>query len=566
MAASYENKSKPPSAVCTGAEVEMICEGGDVGFVLRMVMASRKLQQRVQWYSSMLGKLASVHQVIAKLKEIGVGNWAVTSLRAGRKTRRWAVAWSWGDYRPRNDVARSGELVQAILPFPTAQTIQIFDVNRQQTADIVNATLEALDLRWQWHADTWSGVGRAKENVWSRSARRKQKKVAVTDADHPGAGKDTTMKDAEKIMEEEEEEEEVALAFSISVKDGEVEVIHAGLYYGPDSLKTKLCIKGKNMMYDLCRQHSIPYSNCGKWVVAQDEVQMSELEKVHKWAQALGVPTRFVSPEEAKQREPTVRAEMGILESPTTGIIDSHAYMQYLHGAFEDAGGDTALASPVTRIEPPSSGSPDWKIWTASPSSSPPSPSSPSPQTPGSQTLDETAAAGLEDEEGSFITAETIINSAGLYACAINNMILPPERHRSPYYAKGSYYSYSKSSPSPPCSSTQHPYPVTADVEWVDSPTDLVPSHKTERFRAAIEDIKSYLPGIDESAIGLDYAGIRPKLAKAAAVATGGKGFQDFYIRKEDGYEGFVNLLGIESPGLTSSLAIAEEVYGLLYS
>lgn len=177
MAASYENKSKPPSAVCTGAEVEMICEGGDVGFVLRMVMASRKLQQRVQWYSSMLGKLASVHQVIAKLKEIGVGNWAVTSLRAGRKTRRWAVAWSWGDYRPRNDVARSGELVQAILPFPTAQTIQIFDVNRQQTADIVNATLEALDLRWQWHADTWSGVGRAKENVWSRSARRKQKKV-----------------------------------------------------------------------------------------------------------------------------------------------------------------------------------------------------------------------------------------------------------------------------------------------------------------------------------------------------------------------------------------------------
>lgn len=338
------------------------------------------------------------------------------------------------------------------------------------------------------------------------------------------------------------------------------------------------------MMYDLCRQHSIPYSNCGKWVVAQDEVQMSELEKVHKWAQALGVPTRFVSPEEAKQREPTVRAEMGILESPTTGIIDSHAYMQYLHGAFEDAGGDTALASPVTRIEPPSSGSPDWKIWTASPSSSPPSPSSPSPQTPGSQTLDETAAAGLEDEEGSFITAETIINSAGLYACAINNMILPPERHRSPYYAKGSYYSYSKSSPKP--SVLVYPAPVPGhgglgthltldmagrvrfgpDVEWVDSPTDLVPSHKTERFRAAIEDIKSYLPGIDESAIGLDYAGIRPKLAKAAAVATGGKGFQDFYIRKEDGYEGFVNLLGIESPGLTSSLAIAEEVYGLLYS
>lgn len=102
MAESYASKSAPPSAVCTGAEVEMICEGGDAGFVLRMVKESQALKTKVRWFTSMLGKLASVHQVVARLKEIGVTNWAATCLRAGKKTRRWAVAWSWGDSRPRN--------------------------------------------------------------------------------------------------------------------------------------------------------------------------------------------------------------------------------------------------------------------------------------------------------------------------------------------------------------------------------------------------------------------------------------------------------------------------------
>ncbi|GAB7349067.1 hypothetical protein MBLNU459_g8026t1 [Dothideomycetes sp. NU459] len=290
--------------------------------------------------------------------------------------------------------------------------------------------------------------------------------------------------------------------------------------------------------------------NCGKWIVAQDEAQMTALEKVHSFARSINVPTRFLSKEEASRREPDVRAEAGALESPTTGIIDSHAYMQWLHGAFENLGGDTALASPVTRIEPPTAGSPDWKIWTV--------------------------------DEDSYITAETIINSAGLYACAINNMILPQDRHKTPYYAKGSYFSYSKSMPKP--KTLIYPAPVPGhgglgthltldmagrvrfgpDVEWVDSPTDLAPTSSSERFRAALDDIKSYMPGIDESAVALDYAGIRPKLGKLGAV-TSGKGFQDFYIKKEEGFDGFVNLLGIESPGLTSSLAIAEEVYEIMY-
>jgi 23S rRNA (adenine1618-N6)-methyltransferase len=102
MATSSAGKSGPPSAVCTGAEVEMICPGGDAGFVLRMVEESKELKDTVRWYTSMLGKLSSVHQVIDRLKEIGINNWAVTLLRAGNKTRRWAVGWSYGDRRPSN--------------------------------------------------------------------------------------------------------------------------------------------------------------------------------------------------------------------------------------------------------------------------------------------------------------------------------------------------------------------------------------------------------------------------------------------------------------------------------
>jgi len=346
------------------------------------------------------------------------------------------------------------------------------------------------------------------------------------------------------------------------------EVIHAGIYYGHDSLKTKLCLEGKRMMYEKCEANNIGYSNCGKWVVAQDDVQFKEIEKVHSFASSIGVPIRYVGKEEHQRRNPEVRAEAGILESPTTGIIDSHGFMQYLLGSFEDAGGDTALASPVTRIEPPSATCSDWKIWTASPGSTPPTASSPTPQ--------------ISDNEDNYITAETVINSAGLYACAINNMILPPSRARQPFFAKGTYYSYT--GPKLNISTLVYPAPVPGhaglgshltfdlagqyrfgpDVAWVDSPSDLAPTPDARKMKDAIQDIQSYLPSIDMSQITLDYAGIRPKLGKLGAVASG-KGFQDFYIKVEEGFPGFVNLLGIESPGLTSSLAIGEYVHDLLY-
>ncbi|KAK2626411.1 hypothetical protein QTJ16_004673 [Diplocarpon rosae] len=331
------------------------------------------------------------------------------------------------------------------------------------------------------------------------------------------------------------------------------EVIHAGLYYGPDSLKTRLCVRGRHLLYALCKKHHLPHSNVGKWIVAQTDAQWDALVQVHTFARGIDVPTSFISHSEAAAMEPDVRANVGILESPTTGIIDSHAYMQFLLGEFEDRGGDVALQSPVVGIEALGArGSQGWALTTRD------------------------RATGEE----STVTAEVLVNSAGLGACEVSNMILPASRHQTPYYAKGNYFSYAASSPR-----TRHliyPAPEPGlgglgthltldlagrirfgpDVEWVDDPTDLAVNDA--RLPQAIAQIRRFLPGVTEACIQPDYAGIRPKLGRASAVASG-KAFADFIIRREEGYEGFVNLLGIESPGLTASLAIAEEVGELVY-
>ena len=331
------------------------------------------------------------------------------------------------------------------------------------------------------------------------------------------------------------------------------QVIHAGLYYGPTSLKTRLCLQGKQMMYDLCEKQNIPYRNTKKWVLSQNAQQYEELFKTHEFAKSIGVPIHFIPLSEAHAREPDVRVKEAVLESPTTGIIDSHTYMAYLESDFISKGGDLACHTSVESVEPLAMGSQGWKIRTKSPSL-----------------------------ETTWITSETVINSAGLNAVPLSNSILPHSRHAEPYYAKGSYYSYSAPTPRP--KTLVYPAPTTGaaglgthltidmngairfgpDVEWVDDPNDL--SVNESRLPAALEEIETYLPSIQKDKVGLDYSGIRPKLGKGGAVWKGnGDGFLDFVIRKEQGFEGFVNLLGIESPGLTSSLAIAEMVDGLLY-
>ncbi|KAK0672582.1 putative mitochondrial L-2-hydroxyglutarate dehydrogenase [Cercophora samala] len=331
------------------------------------------------------------------------------------------------------------------------------------------------------------------------------------------------------------------------------EVIHAGIYYGANSLKTALCLRGKELLYSLCAKHDIPHRRTGKWIVAQNDLQLAALEQIHSFCKnELHVPIEWVSLETAREREPAVRAETGILESPTTGIIDSHALMLTLLGLFEEAGGTLALSSDVKAITPlGNKGSSGWELVVSDPTG-----------------------------ETSTITTETLVNAAGLGAVEINNLIVPQDQHKTLYYAKGNYFSYP--APQPKVSTLIYPAPEPGhgglgthltmdlagrikfgpDVEWVDSPDDLAVNQS--RLGQTIKEVKKYLPGLDETQLVPDYAGIRPKLGRASAVAHG-KGFVDFWIEREEGWEGWVNLLGIESPGLTSCLAIGERVGKLLY-
>ncbi|RMX75906.1 hypothetical protein D0869_11201 [Hortaea werneckii] len=220
MQSSYTNKHAPPSAICTGSENEMICPGGDVGFVTRILDESLRLRDRVQWYTAMLGKMSSLQRIVSKLKENGIGNFAVTCLQAGHRTKRWAVAWSFRDFRPRNDVARHGELVHAVLPSPTAQTIAVPMMSAEWAGKKVDATLKELDVQWQWRAEIFTGVMQTKGNVWSRAARRKRKFAGPIEA---GQDADVRMKNEDGAASD-EEDEEVALAVKIVCKQEEVQL------------------------------------------------------------------------------------------------------------------------------------------------------------------------------------------------------------------------------------------------------------------------------------------------------------------------------------------------------
>ncbi|RMY69489.1 hypothetical protein D0863_06422 [Hortaea werneckii] len=220
MQSSYTNKHAPPSAICTGSENEMICPGGDVGFVTRIFDESLQIRDRVQWYTAMLGKMSSLQRIVSKLKENGVSNFAVTCLQAGHRTKRWAVAWSFRDFRPRNDVARHGELVHAVLPSPTAQTIAVPMMSAEWAGNKVDATVKEIDVRWQWRADIFTGVMETKGNVWSRAARRKKKFAGPTE----GENVDIRMKNGDGAESDEEVEEQVALAVKIVCKTEEVQL------------------------------------------------------------------------------------------------------------------------------------------------------------------------------------------------------------------------------------------------------------------------------------------------------------------------------------------------------
>ncbi|KAG0156180.1 hypothetical protein PDIDSM_3357 [Penicillium digitatum] len=174
---SAEQKEREPFSACTGAEVEMVTRGGELAFVKQMIDESLRLRERIQWYTSMLGKLSSINVLVETLIKHGITNFAVTEFEQGSKTKRWAVAWSWGDRRPAMSIARGIRgCPKSLLPFPADYTFTLPSAASIDTATAtINAELSSLPWFWVWDQTHSAGTGFAAENVWSRFARRKMK-------------------------------------------------------------------------------------------------------------------------------------------------------------------------------------------------------------------------------------------------------------------------------------------------------------------------------------------------------------------------------------------------------
>ena len=310
------------------------------------------------------------------------------------------------------------------------------------------------------------------------------------------------------------------------------EVIHAGIYYPTGSVKAETCVRGKALLYDYCDRRDVPYNRVGKLIVATSEAQLEVLRGYQRQALRNGVGhLRWLDRDEALRLEPDVRCLAGVF-SETTGVIDSHAFMLSLHGDVEAHGGIVSFHTEVTDL-----GREDGRLLVRC---------------------------------GDFdLAAQVVVNAAGLEAPKVANAL---GGHWRGHYAKGHYYTLSGRSPF-----THLVYPVAEpgglgvhvtldmagqarfgpDVVWIDEADYAFDPRNRDRF---VEAIQKYYPELDPDRLHPDYTGIRPKLAPAGDPAT------DFVIEgpADHGISGLVNLLGIESPGLTSSFAIAERVVRLL--
>ncbi|MCJ1309514.1 hypothetical protein MMC25_003174 [Agyrium rufum] len=228
LLSSAAAKSRPPHSACTGAAVEMVTLGGEVAFVTRMIEESCILREQVQWYTSMLGKLGSISALIETLKGKRCGNWAVTEFVQGERTRRWGLAWSWRDMRPPVHIARHlPSLPKHLLPFPAEFTIDLASKSIDAVAMGLNEILSDLDLHWRYRKPISTGIGFAKENVWSRSARRaKAKRMQMSasrdspdlEARTQGLGLHGAGNTAEKGEEDSGDHSEPALGFKVEIR------------------------------------------------------------------------------------------------------------------------------------------------------------------------------------------------------------------------------------------------------------------------------------------------------------------------------------------------------------
>ena len=317
------------------------------------------------------------------------------------------------------------------------------------------------------------------------------------------------------------------------------EVIHAGIYYPQGSLKARMCVAGKALLYAYAAERGVPHRRCGKLIVATSPAQVGELEAIVAKARANGVDDLVIlTGDEARALEPQLACVAAIL-SPSTGIVDSHALMLSLQGDLENAGGVLALKSPVMRAECAE------------------------------------GAIVLFAEDGTALRCASVVNSAGLLAPGLASRFegLPREAVPTAYFAKGNYFTLAGRAP---FTRLIYPVPEAAglgvhltldlggqakfgpDVQWVASPDDLVVDAR--RGDAFYAEVRKYWPALPDGALLPGYAGIRPKISGRGEAAC------DFVIQgpAEHGVPGLVNLFGIESPGLTSSLAIADHVAQLL--
>jgi L-2-hydroxyglutarate oxidase LhgO len=309
------------------------------------------------------------------------------------------------------------------------------------------------------------------------------------------------------------------------------EVIHAGIYYPKGSLKARTCVEGKALLYEYCVTHGVPHKRCGKLIVAADDSQLAELEKIQQKAHANGVSdVVWMTRAQALALEPELSC-VAALYSPSTGIIDSHSLMLAYLGDAEAHGAMLALKSPLERVEARADG------------------------------------FVLHVEGSDPIRSSLLVNSAGLKAPTVARRMEGYRAELAPreLYAKGNYYSLARRAP---FSRLVYPVPepgglgvhVTLDlagqarfgpdVEWVERIGYDVDPRRAERFYAAI---RRYWPGLPDGALLPGYSGIRPKTAGPGEPAP------DFQLQgpREHAVPGLVHLFGIESPGLTASLSLA---------
>lgn len=340
---------------------------------------------------------------------------------------------------------------------------------------------------------------------------------------------------------------EAASGIATETSSRNSEVIHAGLYYPSGSLKARLCVRGRRLLYEYCERRGIEARACGKFVVAVTDAEAEAVPGLLARARANEVEDlSVITGEEARRIEPALSRNVRmVLVSPVSGIFDSHAYFLSLQGEIEDRGGAVVFETPVVRGR--------------------------------------VKEDGLELETGGAspvrISARAVINSAGHRALDIARAIdggpqYPGLKMR---WVKGSYFS---ASGPPPFSRLIYPMHNSAslglhlsvdlagrtrlgpDAEWLDETVSPPFDYSVDPARAELcyAEVRRYWPGLPDGAIAPDYSGVRPKIVGP------GEAPGDFLIDGPERHrvQGLVNLIGIESPGLTSSLAIGDWVTGLL--